>query len=75
MERHGKNRGSGFRGSRIGELAIGRTTVLLKGFEIDLQAIHNDPDEAGLIGAVPLAPGWVLATFDAIGTVSAGGLS
>ncbi len=67
--------GGGFRGSRIGELAIGRTTVLLKGegVKIDLQAIHNDPDEAGLIGAVHLAPGWVFAAFDAVLSVDIGG--
>ena len=67
--------GGEFRGSRIGELAIGRATVLLKseGVEIDLQAIHNDPDEAGLIGAVHLAPGWVFAAFDAVLGVDIGG--
>ena len=67
--------GGGFRGSRVGELVIGRTTVLLKGegIEIDLVPIHNDPDEAGLIGAVHLAPSWVFTAFDAILAVDIGG--
>ncbi len=67
--------GGGFRGSRVGELVIGRTTVLLKadGIEIDLVPIHNDPDEAGLIGAVHLAPAWVFTAFDAILAVDVGG--
>src|SRR5262245_54708750 len=36
--------GGGFRGSRVGELVIGRTTVLLKGegSEIELVPIRND---------------------------------
>ncbi len=67
--------GGGFRGSRVGELVIGRTTVLLKadGIDLDLQPIHNDPDEAGLIGAVHLAPSWVFHAFDAILAVDVGG--
>jgi predicted NBD/HSP70 family sugar kinase len=67
--------GGGFRGSRVGELVIGRTTVLLKGdgIEIDLTPIHNDPDEAGLIGAVHLAPAWVFTAFDAVLAVDVGG--
>jgi hypothetical protein len=48
--------GGGFRGSRVGELVIGRTSVILKAdkIDVDLIPIHNDPDEAGLIGAVHL---------------------
>ena len=50
--------GGGFTGSRIGELAIGRASVLLKTEKVktQIQIIRNDPDEAGLIGAVQLAP-------------------
>lgn len=50
--------GGGLRDSRVGELAIGRTTVLLKleGLPIEIVPIRNDPDEAGLIGAVHLVP-------------------
>jgi predicted NBD/HSP70 family sugar kinase len=49
--------GGGFRGSRVGELAIGRTAVLLKAAEVDvdLEPIRSDPDEAGLLGAAPSA--------------------
>jgi ROK family len=67
--------GGGFRGSRVGELVIGRTGVLLKadGIDLDLQPIHNDPDEAGLIGAVHLAPAWVFHAFDAVLAVDVGG--
>ena len=45
--------GGGFRGSRVGELAIGRTSVILKADKvaIDLVPIRHEPDEAGLIGA------------------------
>src|SRR5271168_4851046 len=44
--------GGGFRQSRVGELAIARTGILLKadGFKVDLVPIRFDPDEAGLIG-------------------------
>ena len=51
--------GGGFRASRIGELAIGRSAVLLKadGIPVDIELIRNDPDEAGLIGGAHLAAG------------------
>ncbi|MBV8513619.1 MAG: ROK family protein [Xanthobacteraceae bacterium] len=67
--------GGGFRGSRVGELVIGRTGVLLKadGIDVALQPIHNDPDQAGLIGAVHLAPSWVFHAFDAVLAVDVGG--
>ena len=44
--------GGGLRQSRIGELAIGRSAVILKasGFEVQLQPIHYEPDHAGLVG-------------------------
>src|SRR5205823_744331 len=50
--------GGGFRASRVGEMAIGRAGVILKADDIDISLvpIHNDPDEAGLIGAVHLVP-------------------
>jgi hypothetical protein len=52
--------GGGFRASRVGEVVIGRTSVILKADKIDIELvpIHNDPDEAGLMGAVHLAPAW-----------------
>jgi hypothetical protein len=67
--------GGGFRASRIGELITGRTAVILKGEDvaIELAPIHNDPDEAGLIGAVHLAPAWMFHAFDALLAVDIGG--
>lgn len=67
--------GGGFRASRIGEIVIGRTSVILKADKIDVEmtAIHNDPDEAGLLGAVHLAPAWMFKGFDAILGVDIGG--
>jgi hypothetical protein len=67
--------GGGFRASRIGELVIGRTAVILKAEQIDIEVvpIRNDPDEAGLMGAVHLAPAWMFKAFDAILAVDIGG--
>jgi len=50
--------GGGFRDSRLGELAIARTEIILKSekFDIEMQPIRFDPDDAGLIGALHLAP-------------------
>ena len=67
--------GGGLRASRIGELAIGRTAVLLKGSgsPIELSPIRHHPDEAGLIGCAHLAPPWIFAGHDAILAVDIGG--
>jgi predicted NBD/HSP70 family sugar kinase len=67
--------GGGFRGSRVGELAIGRTSLLLKADKIavDLVPIRNEPDEAGLIGATQLVPSWMFEGRDAILAVDIGG--
>jgi predicted NBD/HSP70 family sugar kinase len=67
--------GGGLRQSRIGELAIGRTTVVLKGrgHAVDLQPIRHAPDHAGLIGCLHLVPSWVLAGHDSILAVDIGG--
>lgn len=67
--------GGGFRASRIGELVIGRTAVILKAdkINVDLTPIRNDPDEAGLIGAAHLAPAWMFKAHDAILGVDIGG--
>ncbi len=67
--------GGGFRASRVGELAIGRTAVLLKadGIDIDLELISHDPDEAGLIGGAHLLPAWMLKGYDGILAVDVGG--
>jgi len=67
--------GGGLRQSRIGELAIGRTGVILKsvGHDIELKPIRNEPDHAGLIGSVQLVPSWILAGHDSILAVDIGG--
>jgi predicted NBD/HSP70 family sugar kinase len=67
--------GGGFRGSRVGEMAIGRTSIILKadGIKVDLVPIRNEPDEAGLIGAAHLAPKWLFKGHDAILAVDIGG--
>jgi sugar (pentulose or hexulose) kinase len=67
--------GGGFRASRVGELAVGRAGVLLKadGLPVDLTLIKHDPDEAGLLGAAHLLPSWMLAGYEAILAVDAGG--
>jgi hypothetical protein len=67
--------GGGFRESRVGELALGRTSVILKAdkIDVDLSPIHNDPDEAGLIGGAYLAPRWMFDAHDAILAVDIGG--
>jgi predicted NBD/HSP70 family sugar kinase len=67
--------GGGFRQSRVGELAIARTDILLKaeGFKIDLVPIRFHPDEAGLIGCLHLAPSWIFEAHDSILAVDIGG--
>jgi hypothetical protein len=67
--------GGGFRASRVGELVIGRTSVILKADKVPLEVvpIRNDPDEAGLIGAAHLAPKWLFKAHDAILAVDIGG--
>jgi hypothetical protein len=67
--------GGGFRQSRVGEIAIARTDLLLKaqGFKVDLTPIRFDPDEAGLIGCLHLAPSWIFEAYDSILAVDIGG--
>jgi predicted NBD/HSP70 family sugar kinase len=67
--------GGGLSASHIGELAMGRAAVLLAGesVAVELRTISNHPDKAGLIGAVHLAPSWVLAGHDAILAADIGG--
>jgi hypothetical protein len=67
--------GGGFRASRVGELVLGRTSVILKadGVNVELVPIRNHPDEAGLIGSVQLAPKWMFKAHDAILAVDVGG--
>jgi predicted NBD/HSP70 family sugar kinase len=67
--------GGGFRQSRVGELAIARTDIMLKaeGFKVDLVPIRFDPDDAGLIGCLHLAPSWIFEAHDSILAVDIGG--
>ncbi|HKH01378.1 MAG TPA: ROK family protein [Bradyrhizobium sp.] len=67
--------GGGFRESRVGELAIARTDLLLKGegFKVDLVPIRYHPDDAGLIGCAHLAPSWIFEAHDSILAVDIGG--
>lgn len=67
--------GGSFRASRIGELVTGRTMILLKEQKanIDLVPIRHHPDEAGLLGAVHLAPVWMFKAFDALLGIDIGG--
>jgi hypothetical protein len=67
--------GGGFRQSRIGELAIARTDIILKaeGEKVDLVPIRFHPDEAGLIGCLHLAPSWIFEAHDSILAVDIGG--
>jgi predicted NBD/HSP70 family sugar kinase len=67
--------GGGFRQSRVGELAIARTDLLLKaeGLKVDLVPIRLHPDDAGLIGCLHLAPSWIFEAHDSILAVDIGG--
>jgi predicted NBD/HSP70 family sugar kinase len=67
--------GGGFRQSRVGELAIARTDIILQaeGFKVDLVPIRFHPDEAGLIGCLHLAPSWIFEAHDSILAVDIGG--
>jgi predicted NBD/HSP70 family sugar kinase len=67
--------GGGLSGSRVGELAIARAAAMLKakGRDVELKPIRYNPDEAGLIGGVYLAPSWVLRGHDAMLAVDIGG--
>jgi predicted NBD/HSP70 family sugar kinase len=67
--------GGGFRDSRLGELAIARTEIILKAedFKIEILPICFHPDNAGLIGALHLAPSWIFEGHDSILAVDIGG--
>jgi predicted NBD/HSP70 family sugar kinase len=67
--------GGGLRDSRLGELAIARTEIILKSedFKVDMQPIRFHPDEAALIGALHLAPSWIFEGHDSILAVDIGG--
>ena len=67
--------GGGLSSSHIGRLAMGRAAVLLnaEGTQIELVPIEYHHDEAGLIGSLHFAPGWVFAGHDAILAADIGG--
>ena len=67
--------GGGFRGGRIGELAIARAAAVLlaEGRGVELRPIGHHPDEAGLLGCAHLAPRWMFAGHDAVLAVDIGG--
>lgn len=67
--------GGGFRDSRLGELAIARTEIILRAenFGIEMLPIRHHPDDAGLIGALHLAPSWIFEGHDSILAVDIGG--
>ena len=67
--------GGGFSGGRVGELAIGRTGVILhtEGVGIELKPIRHHPDEAGLLGGAQLAPSWIFEGHDSILAMDIGG--
>jgi hypothetical protein len=67
--------GGGFRDARIGEIVIGRTELLLRTAKIHLELvpIRHHPDDAGLIGAIHLAPAWMFKGHDAILAADIGG--
>jgi ROK family len=67
--------GGGFTGRRVGELAIGRASLLLKAEKIktEITIVRNEPDEAGLLGALQLAPPWIFKAHEAIIAVDIGG--
>ncbi len=67
--------GGGFRESRLGELAIARTEIMLRSedFKVDMVPIRFHPDDAGLIGTLHLAPTWIFEAHDSILAVDIGG--
>ena len=67
--------GGGFRQSRVGEIAIARTDLILKAedFKVDLVPIRFHSDDAGLLGALHLAPSWIFEAHDSILAVDIGG--
>ncbi len=67
--------GGGFRQSRIGELAIARTGIILKSedLKVEMEPIRYHPDEAGLVGCLHLAPSWIFEAHDSILAVDIGG--
>lgn len=67
--------GDGFRGSRLGELAIARAEIILKAdkFDVEMRPIQFDPDDAASIGALHLTRSWIFDGYDSIVAIDIGG--
>ena len=66
--------GGGIAGTRAGEIAIGRASVILKAEnKVDIVTIRHEPNHAGLLGAAHLAPAWIFKGHDASLAVDIGG--
>jgi predicted NBD/HSP70 family sugar kinase len=67
--------GGGFREGRVGELVIGRASVLMRaqGVSTSLVPVRHHPEEAGLLGGVYLAPEAILREYRGILAVDIGG--
>lgn len=67
--------GGGLRENDVGEVAIRRASTMLNadGHDVELRPIHNDADEAALIGAAHLCPAALLKRHQAILAVDIGG--
>ena len=52
-----------------------RADLVLKadGIKVDMMPIHNDPDEAALLGSLHLAPAWIFKGHDSILAIDIGG--
>ena len=67
--------GGGLRRSRVGELSIARTEMILRAddIEVDLVPLHHHPDIGGLVGCVQLLPPEAFEGFDSFIAVDIGG--
>ncbi|AMJ63928.1 ROK family protein [Bosea sp. PAMC 26642] len=67
--------GGGFKEGIIGERTIAAASLRLKsrGIGVDLAAVRQHPDEAGLIGTLHLMPSWMFKGHDAILAADIGG--
>ncbi len=67
--------GGGLSWSRVGEVIVGRASVLVKsaGQPVRMATTRLHPDEAALVGAGHLVPTWALRGHDAMLTVDIGG--
>ncbi|WP_029353255.1 ROK family protein [Bosea sp. 117] len=67
--------GGGLRASRFAEIAVARTELLLREADnpVELRPIRHDPDEAGIVGTIHLAPSWMFKGHDSILGVDIGG--